>query len=105
MILDIRIEIYQASVLRARRYRCSDLRGIDVDVLAEKFEHVLYGHGSSKGGREGRVEVRPHPDGGNYLCGFISYESATRRLVGGYDVEIGRDFVCALVDQISADRN
>ena len=44
MILDIRIEIYQAGVLGVRRYRCSDLRGIDVDVLAEKVEHVLYEH-------------------------------------------------------------
>jgi hypothetical protein len=32
---------------------------------------------------EERVEVRPHPDGGNYLCGFISYKSAARRSVGG----------------------
>jgi hypothetical protein len=70
MRLDIRIEIYQAGVLGARRYRCSDLRGIDVDALAEKVEHVLYGHGSSKGGREGRVEVRPHPDGGIIFVGL-----------------------------------
>jgi pyroglutamyl-peptidase len=95
--------------------------GIDVDVLAERVEHALYGHGSRKGGREARVEVRPHSDGGNYLCGFISYESAARRFVGGYEaktmfchvpgwrdkkrLEVGRDFVCALVGQIAADRN
>jgi hypothetical protein len=121
MISDRRIEIYRAGALGARRYRCSDLRGIDVDVLAEKVEHVLYGHGSRKGGREARVEVRPHSDGGNYLCGFISYESAARRFVGGYEaktmfchvpgwrdkkrLEIGRHFVCALIGQITADRN
>jgi hypothetical protein len=56
MISDRRIEIYRAGALGARRYRCSDLRGIDVDVLAEKVEHVLYGHGSRNGGK-GRGEA------------------------------------------------
>lgn len=89
--------------------------GFDIDDVARNVQLAL---NEKLGKSEGdEIEVRAHPDGGNYLCGFISYESAAQRLVGGYKaktlfchipnwkdkerLEIGRDFVCRLVAYIA----
>jgi hypothetical protein len=93
--------------------------GIDVDRLAKKVQTGL----NAKVRREGEdeIEVRPHPDAGNYLCGFISYESFAQAVSNKYSAKtifchvpgwkdekrlrIGRDFVCTLITEIAAAEN
>lgn len=92
--------------------------GIDVDGLARNVQQTLNSH--NRGKDQDQIEVRPHPDAGNYLCGFISYESFAQAVLNGYSARaifchvpgwrdkrrlyIGRDFVCALVGEIAAQK-
>jgi hypothetical protein len=88
--------------------------GFDIDHIAKHTEQVL---NASRDDEEKKIEVRPHPDAGNYLCGFISYESFAQRYVNNYSAKalfchipgwrdekrlaIGRDFVCSLIGQLT----
>jgi pyroglutamyl-peptidase len=89
--------------------------GIDVDKIAQHTEQALNSKRDQKENQ--KVEVRPHPDAGNYICGFISYESFAQAFVHRYSakaifchvpgwqdekrLEIGRDFVCHLISQLA----
>jgi hypothetical protein len=89
--------------------------GLDLEQLAKDVQHILNPKDSEKSEEE--VEVRVHPDSGNYLCGFISYESFAQKHFNGYSAKaifchvpswrgekrlgIGRDFVCGLIGQIA----
>jgi pyroglutamyl-peptidase len=90
--------------------------GVDIDQVAKDVQQVLNLQLGKRG--EKFVEVRLHSDGGNYLCGFISYESFAQAFVNKYSAKaifchvpgwrdakrlgIGRDFVCSLIGQIAA---
>ncbi|KAL3422609.1 pyroglutamyl peptidase type [Phlyctema vagabunda] len=79
--------------------------GLDVDALAEHVKRALNRDRSGD-----QVQVIAHADAGNYLCGFVTYESLARALVGRYRakslfchipgwkdegrLKTGRDFVC-----------
>jgi len=88
----------------------------DVDEIAIDVQRSLnLNHGQTA---LQQIEVRPHDDAGNYLCGFISYESLAQALVHGYSAKavfchvpswrdekslgVGRDFVCSLIGQIAS---
>ena len=93
--------------------------GIDVDTLARSVEKSL--NATSGKVSESEIEVRSHNDAGNYLCGFISYESFAQAFVKKYSakaifchipgwrdaerLENGRDFVCTLISSIVAQVN
>jgi len=95
--------------------------GIDVDGLAKNVQRALNARMGVEGEGEDEIEVRPHSDAGNYLCGFISYESFAQALSKKYSaktlfchvpgwkdedrLKIGRDFVCTLIAEIAAAQN
>jgi hypothetical protein len=55
---------------------------IDVDKLATGVQHSLNKDYDGKDGNE--VEIRVHPNAGNVLCGFISYESFAQAFIHSY---------------------
>lgn len=87
--------------------------GLDIEELAVAVQRALDENGCKKGEKD--IEVRPHPDSGDYLCGFITYESLAQAFVNKYsarvvfchvpgwrgDHGVGRDFVYSLVGQIA----
>ena len=90
--------------------------GVDIDQVAKDAQQVLNSKLDERDART--IEIRPHPDAGNYLCGFISYESFAQAFVNRYSAKamfchvpgwkdekrlgVGRDFVCSLIGQIAA---
>jgi pyroglutamyl-peptidase len=93
--------------------------GFDVDQIARDVQKKF----NTKLGRKGQeaIEVLPHPDAGNYLCGFMTYESSAQAFVNRYSAKsvfchvpgwrdakrlgIGRDFVCSLIGQIASQQH
>lgn len=89
------------------------LEGLDINNLAQSTQKALNKHGHGK-----EIEVRAHPDPGDYLCGFVAYESLAQAFTNGYtaktlychvpgwldekSLENGKKFVCNLVSQIAA---
>jgi pyroglutamyl-peptidase len=88
---------------------------LDIDQVAKDVEQNLNANVTESDKQY--IEVRSHPDAGNYLCGFISYESFAQAFVNKFSaksifchvpswkdekrLEIGRDFVCSLIGQIA----
>ena len=89
------------------------LEGLDINDLAQSTQAALNKHNFGK-----EIEVRTHPDPGNYLCGFVAYESLAQAFTNEYTAKVlychvpgwrdeeslknGKKFVCNLISQIVA---